>query len=163
MGRSRSNDLDLAQRKSIPPQNIVLGIAMELSIHMIAEFHDQLTSTTHVLLTSKETIWSLQDHIMLATIHKSLVFLISCNRIEFLIKTNKICDYDEFSKILLLNSVWKDQKHILYFSRTPWKCYFLTHFSECITRVHLQWTAFSYLTMKFTSCTPPSTSNRLIH
>ena len=56
MGLSRSNDLDLAQRKNIPPQNIVLGIAMELSVHMIAEFHDQLTSTTHVLLTSKETI-----------------------------------------------------------------------------------------------------------
>lgn len=75
---------------------------MELSIHIIAEFHDQLTSTDHVLLTSKETMWSLQDHIMLATFHKSLVFLISSNHTEFLIKTNKICDYDEFSKLKIM-------------------------------------------------------------
>lgn len=56
MGLSHSYDLNLAPKKSIPPQNIVLDIAMKMSIHIIAEYHDQLTSTAHVLLTSQETI-----------------------------------------------------------------------------------------------------------
>ena len=47
------------------------------------------------------TFLSLQDDIMVATSNQSIVYVIrGFNLVKFLIKNNKICDFDAFSKFL---------------------------------------------------------------